>query len=110
MFTLNAFYQRALSVNILMYILLFSINLHSCRVLFFCKLRHGIFVSFFFYKMHCLKWQRRKMANNNVLGLKAYIDKMASMVIILVFSMVKGYILEHVEVDFILISRGKKLH
>ena len=49
MFTLNAFYQRALSVNILMYILLFSINLHSCPVLFFCKLRHGIFVSFFFF-------------------------------------------------------------
>ena len=47
MFTLNAFYQRALSVNIFMYILIFSINLHTCPVLFFCKLRHGILVSFF---------------------------------------------------------------
>ena len=36
--------------------------------------------------------------------------KMASMVIILVFSMVKGSLLEHVEVDLILKSRGKKLH
>ena len=49
MFTLNAFYRRALSVNILVYILLFSINLHFIHV-FFCKLRHVFFfVSFFFF-------------------------------------------------------------
>ena len=76
------------------------------RFAFFCKLRHGIFVSVFFYKMHCFKWRRRKVANNYVLGLYAYIDKMASMVIF-VFSMIKGSILE---VEFILISRGKKLN
>ena len=35
--------------------------------------------------------------------------KMASMVIKLVLSMVKGSILEHVEVDFVLISRGKEV-
>ena len=63
--------------------------------------------SFFFYMMHCFKWRRRKVANNYVLVLWDYIDKMA---IILVFSMVKCSILEHVEVDFLLISRGKKLH
>ena len=32
MFTLNAFYWRALSVNILVYILLFSINLNFTHV------------------------------------------------------------------------------
>ena len=35
---------------------------------FYCKLRHGIFC-IFFYKMHCFKWRRRKVANNYVLGL-----------------------------------------
>ena len=44
--------------------------------------------------------------NGDIPGLQAYIDKMASMVI-LVFSMVKGSI---PEIEFILISRGKKLN
>ena len=63
MFTLNmlrAFYQRALSVGISVYILLFSIKLQFIPVsffffffFFFCKLRHGIFcifcIFFFFF-------------------------------------------------------------
>ena len=61
MFTLNMFkavYRRALSVDILVYILLFSIKLQFIPVsLFFCKLRHGIF---FIYKMHCFEWRRRE--------------------------------------------------
>ena len=104
MFTLNmfnAFYRRALSLNILVYILLFSLNLHFIPEFFFFKLRHGIFCIFFSHKMHCFEWRRHKETNNYVLGYK-----MASMVI-LVFSMVKCSILE---VGFILISRGKKLN
>ena len=38
---------------------------HFCKA-FFCKLHHGIF---FFYKMHCFKWRRRKVANIYVQGL-----------------------------------------
>ena len=61
MFTLNMFkavYRRALKVDILVYILLFSIKLQFIPVsLFFCKLRRGIF---FIYKMHCFEWRRRE--------------------------------------------------
>ena len=53
MFTLNmlkAFYRRALSVDILVYLLLFSIKLQFIPVsLFFCKLRHGIFCIFLYF-------------------------------------------------------------
>ena len=52
--------------------------------------------------MHCFKWRRRKVANTELLV--SCIDKMASMVV-MVFNMVKGSFLE---VEFILISRGKK--
>ena len=61
MFTLNAFYRRALSVNISVHIAIFyKFAFHSCN--FFCKLRHGIFVSFFFTKCTVLngdvaKWR-----------------------------------------------------
>ena len=48
---LNVFYRRALSVNILVYIFLFSISLHFIpESFFYCKLRHGIFVFFFLQK------------------------------------------------------------
>ena len=64
MLTLNmlkAFYRRALSVDILVYILLFSIKLQFIPVSFFfffffffffvnCVM---VFFVFFFYKMHC---------------------------------------------------------
>ena len=77
MFTLNmlkAFYRRALSVVILVYILLFSIKLQFIPVLFFFfilffffyKLRHGIFCIFFFTKCTVLNGD---VANNYVLGL-----------------------------------------
>ena len=79
MFTLNmlkAFYRRALSVDILVYILLFSIKLQFIPVsfcyfffffFFFCKLRHGIFFWFFFFtKCTVLNGD---VANNYVLGL-----------------------------------------
>ena len=56
--------------------------------------------------MPCFKRRRRKVAYSYVIGLYAYIDKMAIMVI-LVLGMVKGSILE---VEFISISRGKKLN
>ena len=62
---------------------------------------------FFFYKMHCFKWRRRRVVNNYVLGLQAYIDKIANMVILVFSIKVKGSV--H-EVEFILISRGKKLN
>ena len=52
--------------------------------------------------MHCFKWRRHKVANNYALGLSAYIG-----MVILVFSMVQGSILE---IEFIVISRGKKLN
>ena len=62
---LNAFFRRALNVNILVCILLLSINLHfipfvNCVMVFFF---------FFFYKMQSFKWRRRKVANNYVLEL-----------------------------------------
>ena len=79
MFTLNmlkAFYRRALSIDILVNILLFTIKLQFIPAslffiflffFFFCKLRHGIFCIFlyfffffFFYKMHCFEWRRRE--------------------------------------------------
>ena len=104
MFTLNtltAFYRRALSVNILEYILLFSINLHFIPVSFFCKLRHGIFCTFFFYKMHCFKWRRRKVANNFIMSC----DCRHTSIKLLVLSMVKGSILD---VEFIFISTGER--
>ena len=71
MFTLNmlkAFYQRALGVDILMYILLFSIKLQFIPVSFFCKLRHGIFCIFFFFFTKCTVLSG-DVANNYVLGL-----------------------------------------
>ena len=81
MFTLNmlkAFYRRALSVDILVYILLFSIKLQFIPVSFFCKLRHGIFCNFFvfFFFLHFFFFFFTKctvlngdVANNYVLGL-----------------------------------------
>ena len=64
MFTLNmlkAFYRRALSVDILVYLerryfsvptciaIFYKVAIHSCKFFFlFCKLRHGIFCIFFF--------------------------------------------------------------
>ena len=80
MFTLNmlkAFYWRAFSVDILVYILLFSIKLQFIPVscffffffFFFCKLRHGIFCIFcifFFTKCTVLNGD---VANKYVLGL-----------------------------------------
>ena len=79
MFTLNmlkAFYRRALSVDILVYILLFSIKLQFIPVSFFCKLRHGIFCHFFAFFFFCIFFFFTKctvlngdVANNYVLGL-----------------------------------------
>ena len=51
MFTLNmlnAFYRRALSVNSLVYILLFSINLHFIPVSFFFIFENCVMVFFVF--------------------------------------------------------------
>ena len=80
MFTLNilrAFYRRALSVGISVYILLFSIKLQFIPVSFFCKLRHGIFCIFlyFLYFFFCIFFFTKctvlngDVANNYVLGL-----------------------------------------
>ena len=67
MFTLNmlkAFYRRALSVDILVYILLFSIKLQFIPVFFFfffffvnCVMVFFVFFVYFFsfYKMHCFE-------------------------------------------------------
>ena len=71
MFTLNmlkAFYRRALSVDILVYILLFSIKLQFIPVsFFFGKLLHGVFCIFFFFtKCTVLNGD---VANYYVLGL-----------------------------------------
>ena len=70
MFTLNmliAFYRRALSENILVYILLFYINLHFIPISFFnfcnCVI---VFFVFFFTKCTVLNVD---VANNYVLGL-----------------------------------------
>ena len=73
MFTLNmlhvrAFYRRALSVGISVYILLFSIKLQFIPV-FFCKLRHGIFFFFFFFFFTKCTVLNGDVANNYVLGL-----------------------------------------
>ena len=78
MFTLNmlkAFYRRALSVDILVYILLFSIKLQFIPVsfFFFCKMRHGIFCIFFLYFFFFFFTKctvlNGDVANNYVLGL-----------------------------------------
>ena len=90
-----------MGVNILVYILLFSINLHFILVNFFVNYCVMVFVvSFFFTKCTVLNGDSAKWRI-----IVSYIDKMTSMVI-LVFSMVKGSI---PEVEFISISRGKKL-
>ena len=67
---LNAFYRRALSVTILVYILLFSINLHFIPVSFFifvnCVMVFFAFFSCFFTKCSVLNGD---VVNNYVLGL-----------------------------------------
>ena len=100
MFTLDAFYRRALGINISVYILLFSINLHFIPV---------FFLNFFFVNYVMVFFTICTVLNGDTAKwriIMAYIHTMASMVI-LVFSMVKGSILE---VKFILISSGKKLN
>ena len=58
-----------MSVNILVYILLFPINLHFVHVFFVnCVMFFGVFLGFF-YEMHCFKWRRHKVAINYALGL-----------------------------------------
>ena len=100
MLTLNAFYRRAISINILVYILLFSINLHFIHVFFSVNC---VMVCLFFTK--CI------VLNGDVTKWRIIMPwdcrpSLAWSYWSLVY-MTQGSILE---IEFILISREKKLN